>query len=218
MYIVVIGAGQIGYHLTRALLNAGHEVALIEADSKKVRDLEKELGNIIIRGDGSESRVLVSAGVSRADVLIATTGNDEENLGACQVAKHQFNVGRTIARFTDPENEALFQILGVDVVVSSTQIILAGIEEELPVGVHAHHLPVRGNREIIRVEIPPRSLLVDNILQSDWLPTDTIVTAVIDREGQLKPLDAIIESHDEVIAMTTSDNTEALREILTGEG
>ena len=217
MYIIVIGGGQIGYHLTRALLNAGHEVAVIESDPKKVQDLEKEFGTIILRGDGSEPRVLTSAGVARADVLIATSGNDEDNLAACQVAKHQFNVGRTIARFTDPENEALFQLLGIDVTVSSTQIILSEIEEDLPSRPQMHLLPVRGNREVVRIEVPPESAVVEKALSDITLPPDTVVTAVISRDGQFKPLDATIEPHDEVIALTTSANTEALLETLTGE-
>ena len=114
MYIIIIGGGNVGYHLTRALLNAGHEVSVIEWDTKKANALADDFGNIILRGDGSEPSVLAAAGVARADVLIATTGNDEDNLAACQLAMTKFHIGRTIARITTPENETLFHLLGID--------------------------------------------------------------------------------------------------------
>ena len=111
MYVIIIGGGRVGYHLTRALLYADHEVAVIEREFPRVRVLSTEFGNIAIQGDGSESNVLLSAGIERADVLIATTGNDEDNLAACQIAINLFDVPRTIARINNPENEALFDLL-----------------------------------------------------------------------------------------------------------
>ena len=107
MYIVVIGGGKVGYHLARALLVAGNEVAVIESDVKKAGILFSMLGNMVLRGDGSEPSVLESSGISRADVLIATTGADEDSLAACQMAKQRFGVEKTISCINNPENEAL---------------------------------------------------------------------------------------------------------------
>ena len=135
MYIIVVGVGKVGYHLTRALVNGGHEVFVIDSDAKKVADLVDSFGAIALKGDGAEPSVLSAAGASRANLLIATTGSDEDNLAACQLAMHTYNVGRTISVVNNPENEALFNLLGIDLTVSSTQVILSDIEEELPEGV-----------------------------------------------------------------------------------
>ena len=218
MYIVVIGGGKVGYHLARALLVAGNEVAVIESDVKKAGSLFSLLGNMVLRGDGSEPSVLESSGISRADVLIATTGADEDNLAACQMAKQRFGVEKTISCINNPENEALFQLLEVDVTVSSTQMILAEIEEELPAHLQADLLSVRGNHEVIRMEIEPGSAVADLMLKEITMPSETSVAAVISLDGKLKPLndETLIQSHDEVVAVTTSENAEALLELFGG--
>ncbi len=219
MYIVLIGAGAVGYHLARALLNASHEVSIVEQDAKKAMDAADDFGNVVLRGNGSDSSLLEAAGAARADVVIATTGNDEDNLAACQLARHRFNVDRTVALINNPENEVLFRLLGIDITVSSTQIIMSQIEEELPVRVQFNLLSVRGNREMVRVEVPPGADVVDKPLQGVVLPAGTSVTALISRDGRLKTLngETTIEAHDEVIALTSADNAGALLETITGE-
>jgi trk system potassium uptake protein TrkA len=219
MYVLIIGGGRIGYHLTRALLNADHEVAVIERESSRTRILSSEFGNIAIQGDGSESNVLLSAGVERADVLIATTGNDEDNLAACQIAINLFNVPRTIARINNPENEALFDLLGIHVTVSSTQIILSEIEEELPIALEVDLLPARGNRQVVRIEIPQGSSAIDLPIVSLPLPPETIINAIIGINGELRPIntETLIEAYDEVIAITHSDHAETLLELFAGQ-
>jgi len=218
MYVLIIGGGRIGYHLTRALLYADHEVAVIERDSSRIRVLSSEFGNIAIQGDGSEANILLTAGIERADVLIATTGNDEDNLATCQIAINLFNIPRTIARINNPENEALFDVLGIHVTVSSTQIILSEIEEELPVAIEVELLPARGNRQVIRIEIPQESSAIDQLLFSLPLPPDTIINAIISGNGEFKPIDkdTLIEPFDEIIAITHSDHTETLLELFAG--
>src|SRR3972149_6109368 len=124
MYIIVVGGGRVGYYLTKALLGEGHEVLLVEKDAAICETITDELGSVCLRGDGCEATTLAEVGTDRADMLIAVTGDDEDNLVACQVAKHKFNVPRTIARIGNPQNEMLFKKLGIDVTVSSTKIIL----------------------------------------------------------------------------------------------
>ena len=218
MYVLIIGGGRIGYHLTRALLYADHEVVVIERDSSRIRILSSEFGNIAIQGDGSEANILLTAGIERADVLIATTGNDEDNLATCQIAINLFNIPRTIARINNPENEALFDVLGIHVTVSSTQIILSEIEEELPVAIEVELLPARGNRQVIRIEIPQESSAIDQLIFSLPLPPDTIINAIISRNGEFKPIDneTLIEPFDEIIAITHSDHAETLLELFAG--
>lgn len=218
MYIVVIGGGTVGFHLTRALLNAGHECFVIEWEKSKVDDLIDAYGSIAIKGDCCEPSTLAAAGVSRADLIIATTGNDEDNLAACQLASQVFKVGRTIAVVNNPENETLFNLLGIGLTVDGTQVILAGIEEELPEA-PIHVLPLRGSHEVVRIEIPSESAVVSQYIGEIEIPAGTEIVALISRDGHLKPLNTgtIIDAFDEVVALAASETAEALRESLISE-
>jgi len=219
MYIIVIGGGQLGYHLTKALLSEGHEVLLIEKDAKTSQKLIDDLGSVAIRGDGCEASILAKAGTSRADMLVAVTGDDEDNLVACQVAKNKFAVPRTIARVRNPRHEPLFRKLGVDVTVSSTSIILEHIEHEMP----SHplmHLMVMHDRglELLEVTIPTGSTSVGKKVRELPIPAETVLSLII-HKGQ-KPVvpnpDTVIAAEDQVIAMAPAEAEEALRTALAG--
>ena len=110
--MIVIGGGRVGYYLTKALLDEGHEVLLVEKNANICDIINDEMGSICFRGDGCEAATLGEIGTGRADMFIAVTGDDEDNLVACQVAKHKFNVPRTIARIRNPKNEIIFKKLG----------------------------------------------------------------------------------------------------------
>ena len=103
MYIIIVGGGRLGYHLLKALLNEGHEVLDLEKDARICKTITDELGSVCFRGDGCEAATLAEVGTGRADMLVAVTGDDEDNLVACQVAKHKYNVPRTIARIRNPQ-------------------------------------------------------------------------------------------------------------------
>ncbi|MGD0205599.1 MAG: TrkA family potassium uptake protein, partial [Dehalococcoidia bacterium] len=132
MYIIIVGGGKVGYYLAKQLVEDGHEVLVIEKDAAKCQQIADELGDIAVRGDGCEGTTLDAAGTGRADLFIAVTGDDEDNLVACQVAKNKFDVRRTVARINNPKNEIIFKKLGIDTTVSSTALLLANIEQELP--------------------------------------------------------------------------------------
>ena len=117
MYIIVVGGGEVGYYLSKILLSDGHEVLILEKDAAISEKLTEELGSIVFRGDGCEAATLDGVGTARADMLVAVTGDDEDNLVACQVAKHKFNVPHTIARIKNPRNETIFKILGINATV-----------------------------------------------------------------------------------------------------
>jgi len=144
MYIVIIGGGKIGYYLSKALLNQGQEVLIIEKDLHICERLENELGSCCMRGDGCETAVLSEAGLNRADVLIATTSHDEDNLVSCQVAKHRYKVPRTIALINNPVNENIFKKLGIDATISVTNTILEHVEQEIPAHPLVHLLTMKG--------------------------------------------------------------------------
>lgn len=219
MYIVVVGGGEIGYYLARILVSDGHEVLVLEKERKRIEFASEELGEAIVRGDGCEARTLEEVGAGRADMLIAVTGDDEDNLVACQVAKHKFNVPRTIARIKNPRRRLLFEKLGIDVTVSSTDLILAHIERELPSHCLIPLLKLRGGElAMIEVRIPPGSRTVGRKLEDLRLPEKSLVSMIIgkDKAPQIPSPNTILEEGDQIVALTRSGDEDALRVVLTG--
>jgi trk system potassium uptake protein TrkA len=217
MYIIVVGGGEVGYHLSKILLKEGHEVLILEQDAARCERLTEELGTVIYRGDGCEAATLDSVGTSRADMLVAVTDGDEDNLVACQVAKHRFNVPRTIARITNPRNETIFKILGIDATVSSTNLILAHIEQELPSHPLISLLKFKsGTLEVVEVKIPPQSRVVGRKIGDFRMPEGSAVLLVVGKEkGPFIPTnDTVLEEGDEVVAITSAENEEAMRTML----
>ncbi|MFC2011149.1 potassium channel family protein [Chloroflexota bacterium] len=219
MYIIVVGGGRVGYYLTRALLDEGHEVLLVEKDAVVCEAIIDELGSICLRGDGCEAATLVEVGTERADMLIAVTGQDEDNLVACQVAKEKFNVPRTITRIRNPQNETLFRKLGIDVIISSTNIILEHIEEEVPTHQLTHLLAIEDSgQEIVEVKISLESNTVGKSVRELSLPSGSKLALVIRKEGKnrVPTLNTILRAGDRIIALTTPESEEALRAALRG--
>lgn len=219
MYMIVVGGGRVGYYLTKALLDEGHEVLIIERDATICETICDELGSICFRGDGCEAATLAEVGTSRADMLIAVTGDDEDNLVACQVAKHKFNVPRTIARIRNPQNETLFKKLGIDVTVSSTNIILENIEEEVPTHLLTHLLTIREKGlEIVEVKIPPESKTVGKPVKELSLPQESRLVLIISKVGKphMPTAHTILQAGDQIIALTSPETEEALRTALRG--
>lgn len=223
MYIVIVGGGKVGFYLAKGLIDEGHEVLIIERDLKdphRSEHIAEELGNdVVLQGDGCEASTQDEAGVARADILAAVTGEDEDNLVACQVAKIRFKVPRTIARINNPKNEAIFKLLGIDTTVSATAVILANIEQELP----THHLmPLMtlrgGGLEMVEVKISGRSPAVGKTLRELLLPQSAMVSLVVDSSGTAKvpTADTVIHAEDELLAVTSPEMEGALRLALTG--
>jgi trk system potassium uptake protein TrkA len=219
MYIIVIGGGKVGYYLARALLDEGHEILVVEKDAARTEFICSELGSVCLRGDGCEVTTLTEVGTGRADMFIAVTGDDEDNLIACQVAKHKFNVPRTIARINNPNNEAIFKKLGIDVTVSSTNIILENIEEEVPTHPLTHLLDIKDKGlEIVEVKIPPHSTTIGKTVKELKLPKGSVLALII--RSQKKPTvptaKTILQAEDQIIAVTAPESEEALRTALRG--
>ncbi len=219
MYIIIVGAGRVGYYLTRALLNEGHEVLVIEKNSAVVQIINEEIGNVCFRGDGCEATILQEVGTGRADMLCAVTGDDEDNMVACQVAKHKFNVPRTIARIRNPKNETLFKKLGVDVTVSSTNIILEAIEQEVPTHPLTHLLTLREEGlEVVYVRISADSTTVGKPVKDLTLPEESSLILIIskDKKPFIPAPDTVIRVGDKIVAVTRPEVEEALRTALRG--
>ena len=219
MYIIIVGGGRVGYYLARALLNEGHEILIVEKSAHFCDIINEEMGSVCVRGDGCEAATLTEVGTSRADMLVAVTGDDEDNMVACQVAKHKFNVPRTIARIRNPQNEILFKKLGIDVTVSATNIILEAIEKEVPTHTLTH-LMTRDDRglEIVEVRIPSDSKAIGKPVKAVPLPEGTKLALLIprDRKPVIPKPNTVIREGDQIIALTTLELEEELRANLTG--
>ena len=219
MYIIIVGGGRVGYYLTKALLDEGHEVLVVEKNARICRTIEEEMGSICVRGDGCEAATLTDIGTGRADMLIAVTGDDEDNLVACKVAKHKFNVPRTIARIRNPKNETIFKKLGIDVTVSSTNIILEHIEEEVPTHPLTHLLTIRETGlEIVEVKIPPNSPTIGKAVRELSLPKGSTLFLLLRKQKSpiIPKANTILQAEDQIIAVTTPESEEALRVTLRG--
>ncbi|MBI2913666.1 MAG: TrkA family potassium uptake protein [Chloroflexi bacterium] len=219
MYIIVVGGGKVGYYLAKELVEDGHEVLVIEKDSAKCERIADELGDIVLSGDGCEASTMEMAGFGRADMVIAVTGDDEDNLVTCQVAKVKFNVPRTVARINNPKNEEIFKRLGIDTTVSATAAILAQIEQELPTHPLIRLLTMKGSGlEIVEVKVPANSAVVGKRIRELLLPQQSLIALIIDEEGvpRVPSSDTVIHVGDQVVAVTRTETEDALRTVLVG--
>jgi trk system potassium uptake protein len=215
MYIIIVGGGNVGYYLAKTLVAAKHEVLLMERDRARCRTIAEELGEVVMQGDGCEVALQTEAGFGRADVVVAVTGSDDDNLVVCQMAKMEHNVPRTISRVNDPRNEKLFHKLGIDATVSSTKIIYNLIEQEVGGG---EVIPLaalnRGNIEIVEIEIGMKSPVLNRTVASLKLPEEALIISIIrDGHALLPGPETPILLDDSVIALVNADLEPELREV-----
>lgn len=218
MYVIVAGGGKVGHYLTRALVDAGHEVLMIEKERSRADYLADEFGDVVTWGDACEVSVMKEVGMNRADVVVAVTGDDEDNLVICQMAKRKFNVPRTIARVNNPKNEEIFQMLGIDTTVSSTKIIFNLIEQQIETD---QVIPIaalqRGNIEIVEVDLSPSSPVVGKRIANISLPPEALVISIVrDGHAMLPNIDVEFKVGDTVIALVTAEKEAELRAIFAG--
>jgi trk system potassium uptake protein TrkA len=219
MFVLVVGGGKVGYYLTKELLESGHEVVLMEKDRARASQIADEIGSIVVPQDGCEGKYLGEAGCSRADIVAAVTGDDEDNLVICQMAKHHFDVPRTIARVNNPQNERLFSHLGVDEIISPTRMVLGSIEQDIPVH-ELLHLAALGENdlEMIEAKLNDRSPAVGRTSAELTIPDGCSLVAVV-RDGVASPLrsDTVLAAGDKVIAIGRTACEAELRDQLIGD-
>lgn len=218
MYVLVMGAGTIGFPLISSLVSSGHEVLAIEPDRSSSDDVRDRLGNVVLQGDATSSRVLQQAGATRADIFIATSGSDSGNLAACLLAKNLFHVDRTISVVNLQENAELFEQAGVDVTVSSTDLVLANISGALPAHPLLRLMPIRGRGlEIVGIKVPEGAAVVGRPLRDLQVPYGVQMNLIISGAGrtEIPTDDTVIEAEDEVIAVSPVESTRSLWETLT---
>jgi trk system potassium uptake protein TrkA len=219
VFVLVVGGGKVGYYLTKELIGSGHEVVLMEKDRERANQIADEIGSIVIAHDGCEGKYLAEAGANRADIVAAVTGDDEDNLVICQMAKHHFDVPRTIARVNNPKNEELFKHLGVDELISPTRMILGSIEQDIPVHELLHLAALgEGELELIEAHLQVGSPAIGRAPKDIEMPDSCSLFAVI-RDGVAVPLrpDTILAEGDKVIAIGKADCEALLHKQLIGD-
>jgi len=201
MYIVVAGAGKVGWNLARELIEKGSEVTLIESSRERYLVVEQELEHAVQYGDATELWVLERAGIVRADLVIAVTGDDEDNMLICQVAKEKYLCERIIARVNNPRNLQHFRLLDIQPAVSATDLILRLIEHEVPKYGLVHLLDLPGEQlEIIEMEVSAEAPAAGRRIADIGLPDGCLIISVLRPDGGFVPnADTVIEAGDEVL-------------------
>src|SRR6476661_2557630 len=210
VFVLVVGGGKVCYYLAKELIESGHEVALMEKDGSRARQIADEIGSIVIAHDGCEGKYLGEAGCNRADVVAAVTGDDEDNLVICQMAKHHFDVPRTIARVNNPKNESL---------ISPTRMILGSIEQDIPVHELLHLAALgEGELELIEAHLQAGSPAIGRAPKDMSIPDGCSLFAVI-RDGVATPLrpDTVMLEGDKIIAIGKQECRDLLHDQLIGE-
>jgi trk system potassium uptake protein TrkA len=218
VYIIIVGGGKVGYYLTKTLLAEGHEVLLIERDPEKVESHMQEFGAVVVNGDGAEASTMASAGAGRADVVVAVTGEDEDNLIVAQMAKQRFEVEKTIARVNNPKNEHLFRMLGIDVTVSQTNYILNLIDQFIPDQPFVHLVDLKHqDMAIIDAKVGEGSRAAHKTIGELGAPRDAIIAAVIRGPNLIIPSSSTtLLPGDDVIAIAHRNVESDLQALVCG--
>jgi trk system potassium uptake protein TrkA len=201
VYVLIVGGGKVGWNLARELIDKGEEVTLIESERRRYLVIEQELEHAVQYGDATELWVLERAGIQRADLVIAVTGDDEDNMLVCQVAKEKYLVERIIARVNNPRNLQHFKLLGIQPAVSATDLILRLIEHEVPRYGLVHLLALEEERlEIIELEVGNGAPAAGQKVAEVDLPEGALIISVLrDGGGFVPKADTVIEAGDEVL-------------------
>jgi trk system potassium uptake protein TrkA len=217
MYVIVAGGGKVGANVARSLLRMNHEVTLIEQRPDRFAKLEEEFEHQVQTGDATELYVLERAGIARPpDLLIAVTGDDEDNMVICQLAREKYGVEKVIARVNDPRNQAYFDLLGISPTVCATAGILALVEHEVPEHDMIHLLELRKeNLEIVEVLIDKDSPSAGKRVDGLRLPEGARLISVM-REGgaEIPDADTELKAGDQVLAILEPGKEDELRKVL----
>ncbi len=217
-YTIIAGGGKVGYQLGRALIAKGAEVLVLEKRPPRYQMLHDELGEAVFFGDACEIRTMARVGMERADLVVAVTGDDEDNLVICQVAKRWFGVPRAIGRVNNPHNEEVFRVLGIDETISATRLMFQLIEQEVSTD---QFVPLsllrRGNLEVVEVKLSESSPALRTKVRKLNLPPGCLLTAFVrGNRSEVITGETILHANDTVVALTDPVNVPALRKALLG--
>jgi len=222
MRVVIAGGGNVGVYIADELHKAGHEVLLVEVDPARVeqgQSSDQPPGVPWLLADACEVSELVGADPGRADVVVAVTGDDEDNLVISLLAKQEFGVPRVVARVNNPSNEWLFNdSWGVDVSVSTPHLLTALVEEAVSVGSLVRLLSFEGDRvRLSEVTLAPDSPAEGKEIVALGFPRDSTVVAILRQDRVVVPRgDTVLYEGDEVLVLVTDESEEEVRHLLVG--
>jgi trk system potassium uptake protein TrkA len=217
MKVVIVGAGKVGTFIANDLQSAGHHVTVMEADYKLAERLDAVSDFDVMAGDACEVSNLQAAGVAEADVMVAATGDDKDNLVVSLLAKTEFAVPRVVARVNHPKNQWLFnEAWGVDVAVSTPHLLTGVVEEAVTVGSLVRLLQLeQGEANLVEVTLADDSPAANQSIADLRLPRDATFVAVIRRGHVVVPRgDTMLLAGDEVMALVTPSSQEEVRALL----
>jgi trk system potassium uptake protein TrkA len=218
MYAIIAGGGKVGANVARTLLNAKHEVTLIEQRSDRFRRLEEEFDFHVHHGDATELHVLEAAGIKRpADLVLAVTGDDEDNLVICQLAKEKYRVPKLIARVNDPRNQAHFEMLDIGPTICATSSIMSLVEHEMPEQSHWIHLLElkKENLLINEIQIDPKAPSVGKRIEELHLPDGARLISVMHGDAaEIAVGSTTLHAGDRVLAILQPDKEDELNRVL----
>lgn len=219
MKVIIVGGGKLGYYLCKTLLPLKYDIVVIEEEEKACMKIANELEVSIINGDGTFIDILSEAGCDEADVLIAVTGKDEDNLIACQLAKKYFNIERTIARVNNPKNISVFKFLGVDTAVSGITTIAESIEREVDTsGIKTLLSLQNGDVSFNEIKISSNSTVVNKEIQNIKMPDESIIVAVLRGKEVVIPRGStVLLENDVIITLSQDDDTVDLKKHFLGK-
>ena len=219
MFAIIVGGGKVGANVTRSLMERDQEVVLVENKPTRADTLEAEFGHRVIHGDGTELYVLERAGITRPpDIVVAVTGDDEDNMVISQLARERYGVTKVIARVNDPRNQVHFDLLGITPTVCPTQRIMALIEHEVPEHELVRLLELRReNLEIIEVEVDPKCPCIGKTVERLGLPAGSrLISLVRDGHAELVDGETVLHAGDQVLAILEPGREDEVRQLLLG--
>ncbi len=216
MYILIAGGGKVGRNLTKDLLAMGHEVTVIEQRADRYHSLEEEFEHVVQHGDATELHVLERCGVRRAGLVVAVTGDDEDNIIVCQVARDGYGVERTVARVNDPRNQEAFDLLGISPTVCATTSIMSLIEHELPNHELVKLLSLRREQlEITEIQLADDSPSAGRLVREVDLPDGArLISVMRGGEAEIAVGETRLEPGDQVLAILKPGLEPAVRRAL----
>src|SRR5881275_1423070 len=217
MYVLIAGGGKAGANVMRTLLRNGHEATIIEQERDRFERLEQEFEHQAMLGDATEIYVLEKAGIRRPpDLVLALTGDDEDNMVICQLAKEKYGVAKVIARVNDPRNQAHFDLLGISPTVCATSSIMALVEHEVPEHELVHLLELRKeNLEIVEVQIDPESPSAGKRVERLPLPEGSrLISVMRNGKAEISVGATELQPGDQVLAILQPGKEDELRQIL----
>ena len=216
MHVILVGSSMESIPLSQWIISAGHELTIVELNSKLCSLLDEYLGSVCVPGNGTDKTTLTKAGATRADILIATTGQDDINLTTCQLAKHHFGISKTISVVNSSQNVPLFELLGIESTINFSRLIIEHIQEEIDTqGIrHLKSTVWEDGKSLFTIEIPTAYVQKDQLLSKIQVPDGVMVPLIISMNGKpsLPNEETIIHKGDRLVTLSTRNEALSMRE------